>query len=56
MLDLFCALEGIEPKYSETTLDLMHSLINTRDAIEQCYDISWGLRREVDDLIAKIGK
>ena len=44
-LNLFCALIGIEPNYSDETLSLIHQLIQTHISIEMYHESLQLLKR-----------
>ena len=55
-LNLFCALIGIEPNYSDETLSLIHQLIQTHISIEKYADATEELKKDVEDFLKSIKK
>lgn len=56
MLELFCALERIEPNFSDSTLDVIHQLIRSRIAIEKYADTTEELKKDVEDFLKSINQ
>jgi len=54
MLDIFCFFEGKEANYKDSTLELMHSLIEANIAIEKLDEATTEISKEANECIAAI--